>query len=269
MPEVESFAHLSPEVLTEYFKRIETRLRLVGKGEVKRGVKSSTVKTHWSKLNGYFSWLEAKHRIKVNPLKGIKPPHPIYEDPKSLQNSDIHRIYSAIVLKSQNSFLLRRDTMMVSLLVYTGIRKSEFINLRVNDFDLVKMEVTIRASTSKSKNWRTLKIHPTLLLHLKEYFRERNNKGYKTEKLIVANRGDQGLSEEGLKHWITSLKLKSGVRFHLHQFRHTFACRLAEADVHPFKIQKMMGHTSLTMTLKYVRSMRTEYMGSDIIKIII
>jgi integrase len=112
-----------------------------------------------------------------------------------------------------------------------------------------------------------LKIHPTLFLHLKDYFKERKFRGLKTEHLLVAYRGDKGLTREGLKNWVARMCVKSGVRFHLHQLRHTFACKLAEADVHPFKIQKMMGHTSLAMTVKYVRSMRTENMEEDINKI--
>ena len=269
MPEISGTELLSQGMMVEYFKRIETRGRIVGKNIIKTGVKKSTIKTHWCKLNAFFGWMERKAYIQSNPLKEIKPPHPYYEDPKSLDSKDIHKVYSSIVLHSRNSLLLRRDTMMVSLLIYTGVRKSEFIGFQVRDVDLEKREITVRAETSKSKNNRVLKIHPTLLMHLKEYFKERKALGLKTEKLIVANRGDQGLTKEGIKHWVKSLTIKSGVRFHLHQFRHTFACRLAEADVHPFKIQKMMGHTSLVMTLKYVRSMRTENMEEDIGKIVV
>ena len=269
MPEISVFEDLTPEMLVQFFERIETRERIVGRNTIKTGVKNSTVKTQWSKLHVFFVWLEAKRLIKSNPLKSIKPPTPCYEDPRALEDKDIHRMYSAITLHSRNSLLLRRDLMMVSLLLYTGLRKNEFISLHVRDVDLDKREIVVRAESSKSRNRRVLKIHPTLALHLKDYFKERNSRSLKTEKLIIANRGDCGLTSEGLKHWVNTLIQKSGVRFHLHRFRHTFACKLAEADVHPFKIQKMMGHTSLVMTMKYVRSMRTENMEEDIQRITI
>ena len=70
-----------------------------------------------------------------------------------------------------------------------------------------------------------------------------------------------------LKHWVKSLIKKSGVKLHLHQFRHTFACKLAEADTNLFKIQKLMGHASITMTMKYARSLQTSDMADDIAKI--
>jgi integrase len=59
---------------------------------------------------------------------------------------------------------------------------------------------------------------------------------------------------------------KSGVKFYLHKFRHTFACKLDEKNINSFNIMKMMGHTSINMTSKYVRSMKTEDMGDDIRK---
>ena len=267
MPEIDSPNLLSPEMLVEFFRRIETRERIVGRGTIKTGVKNSTIKTQWSKLNVFFVWLERKGQIRENPLKGIKPPHPYYDDPKALDDADIHKVYAAITLRSSNSLVLRRDTMMISLLLYCGLRKGELISLQVRDIDLEKRELTVRSETSKSKNWRVLKMHPTLMMHAKDYFTERKNRGLKTGHLIVASKGDRGLTHEGLKHWVTALNEKSSVRFHLHQWRHTFACKLADADVHPFKIQKMMGHTSITMTIKYARSLKTENMESDIGKI--
>lgn len=267
MPEVTEIDLLSPEMLVEFFKRIETRLRIVGRNTVKVGVKGSTIKTQHSKLNAFFAWLETKGYIKENPLKNIRPPYPVYDDPQSLTDEDIHRIYSAITSHSANTFILRRDTMIVSLLLYCGMRKGEFISLLVSDIDLYKREITIRGASSKSKKTRILKMHPTLLFHLHDYLNERKRRGLKTAYLIAANNADRGLSREGLKHWVKRINQKSGVTFHLHKFRHTFACKLAEADVHPFKIQKMMGHTSIAMTLKYARSMKTENMGEDISKI--
>jgi integrase/recombinase XerD len=267
MPEVTSIQFLTREMLVEFFKRIETRQRIVGRNTIKIGVKRSTIKTQWSKLNAFFAWLEKKNYILTNPLANIKPPYPIYDDPKALTDSEILKIYTAATLRSCNSLMLRRDTMMISLLLYCGLRKSELISLRVNDIDLEKREVNIRSETSKSKTTRILKLHPTLVLHIRDYLKERNSRGLKNENLIITNRADKGLTREGLKHWIKSLRGKSGVIFHLHRFRHTFACKLADADVHPFKIQKMMGHTSIVMTLKYVRSMKTEYMQDDINKI--
>ncbi len=267
MPEVSSTELLTSEMLNEFFKRVQTRQRIIGKDILKTGVKNSTIKTQWNKLNAFFKWLKNKGYIRENPLKNIMPPRVIYDDFRKLEDTDVRKLYSAITLTSINALTLRRDTLMISLLLFCGLRKSEFISLRVTDIDLQKREITIRAETSKSKKVRVLKMHPTLVLHLTDYLKARNAHNLKTEHLIVSNRGDAGLTVEGLKHWTQNLIKKSGVQFHLHRFRHSFACKLAEANVNFFKIQKMMGHSDIGTTMKYVRSMRTEDMGDDIGKI--
>lgn len=265
MPEVSATGELSPEMLNLFFKRIKTRTRIIGRNTLKTGVKNSTIKTQFSKLIVFFEWLCKKGYLEQNPLRNIKAPQVNYDDFRRLEDEEINKIYSAIVRCSNNALLLRRDTVMVSLLLFCGIRKGEFVSLQVKDVDIEKKEIIVRGETSKSKRTRVLKLHPTLLLHLKDYFRERKN--LKSEWLIVSNRGDSGLTREGLKHWVKSIVDKSGVNFHLHAFRHTFACKLAESDVNIFKIQKMMGHQNITMTMKYSRSLQTEDMEEDIGKI--
>ena len=266
MPEVSSIEYLTPEMLTEFFKRIETRQRVVG-NSITSGVKKSTIRTFWFKLHVFFVWLHKRGYIEENPLKTIKPPQVEYIDFRRLTDREIHKIYAAIVCHSANSFMMRRDTAMISLLLYCGLRKGEFVSLQIRDIDLYKNEIIIRGETSKSKRTRILKIHPTLALHLKDYIKERNVNGLKTEHLFASIKKDCGLTVFGLKHWVDTLIKKSGIDFHLHQFRHTFACKLAEANVNVFKIQKMMGHTDIAMTMKYVRSLRTEDMENDINKI--
>lgn len=267
LPEVDTAELLTPVMLNDFFKRIQTRQRIIGKNTIKTGVKKSTVKTQWSKLNAFFEWLYRKNHIQQNPLKHIRPPRVYYDDFRKLEDSDIRKIYAAITLHSPNSFLLRRDTVMVSLLLFCGLRKGELLSLLVSDVDMEKREITIRKETSKSVYTRIIKMHPSLVMNLKEYIRERNGKRCKTACLITSSKEDEGLTADGLKHWVNSLIAKSGVKFHLHRFRHTFACKLAEADVSLFKIQRMMGHSDIKMTMRYARSLKTENMDDDIGKI--
>jgi len=266
VPEITSIDLLSKDMLNEYFKRIKTRDRKLG-NKIVSGVKISTIKTHWAKLNVFFKWLKENNHIIENPLKGIKPPRVTYNNFKRLNDDEINKIYSAIVNHSTSPLMARRDTLMISLLFYTGVRKGEFISLQIKDIDKYKKLIGIRAETSKSKEPRDIPIHPTLLLHLEEYLKERKSLGYKSEFLIVSLTNDRGLSREGLKHWVNKIIEISGVKFHLHQFRHTFACKLTEARVPTASLQKLMGHIDIRMTARYTRSLKAEDMGMEIDKI--
>jgi integrase/recombinase XerD len=267
MPEVVYVESLTPDIMKEFFKRIETREKIVGKNNVKSGIRDSTVKTYWNKLNSYFQWLLANSNIQKSPLENIQPPEPTYDNNLALETCDIEKIFTAITLHSQNALLLRRDMLIVNILLFCGVRKGEFISLQVRDIDFEKAMLTVRGETSKSKKTRHIPIHRTLMLHLMEYITERNKRRYKTPYLIVSSNGDSRLTVHGLKHWVDRLNELSGVKFHLHRFRHTFACNLAMANVGLIKIQKLMGHADPKMTATYLRSISTEDLRDDINKL--
>ncbi len=264
MPELASLEMLTTQMMTQFFKRLQTRERIVGVKTKKVGVKDSTIKTYWSRLNTFFDWLQPRGYIKENPLKAITPPTPIYDDKRAIVKSDIEKVIAAVSLHSPNSLTSKRDMAMIFLLLYAGLRKGEFISLHVKDIDMENQLITIRGETSKSKVTHQVPIHPMLLFHLKEYIAERNKKKYKTEYLIVSTTTDKGLSRDGLKHWVTRLNALSGVDFHLHQFRHSFACNLALQNTSAVKIQKLMGHADLRMTMTYLRSLNVADMDQDI-----
>jgi integrase/recombinase XerD len=264
MPEVTSPQALTVGMLNEFFKRIRTRVRTVGRDTRVVGLNDSTVKTYASKLNVFFEWMVQRNIKRDNPLRLVKIPRPKYTDSRALESEDIQKVYAAIALHSRSTLMLKRDTLMVSLLYFCGLRLGEFISLKVTDIDMRRQLLTVRAETSKSKNVRHLPINTILLFHLKEYFEERNRCGKRTVNLIVSTESDSGLSRHGLKHWVKKLIMLSGVKFHLHRFRHSFACALAEKNVNIVKIQKFMGHSDPRMTSVYLRSIVCEDLREDI-----
>ncbi len=264
MYEVKNVEDLTTEMMNVFFKRIKTRTRIVGRNTPKVGLAHSTIKTYANKMNAFCEWLIVRNYMKENPLKTIKIPYPEYTDSRALSNEDIVKIISAVSLHPENTLIFKRDTMMLYLLFYCGLRKGELIGLRVIDVDREKRLLIVRPETSKSKKTRYVPINPTLLFHINEYIQERNNKGYKTSSLIVSSSRDEGLTTHGVKHWVKKLIKTSGVKFHIHRFRHSFACNLAKGNTGISKIQKVMGHADPRMTSSYLRSIKAEDCRDDI-----
>ena len=268
MPEIVFANQLSTSALTKFFKTLEVRKRIVGKNTEKVGVRASTVMTYWSKLRSFFRWLVDEGKIEKTPLPDkSRPQEPIYDNSPALTREEIDRIQSMISLHAKNSLLLRRDCAIATLLLLTGLRKNELVSLQVSDIDMQKDIVVVRGETSKSKRTRKLPLHPLVKAQLKEYFSERKQKGYKTQYLFVSNNKDAGLSVHGMKHWVKRLNNLTGIDFHLHQFRHSFACLLAKNGASSFGIQKLMGHTDLRMTERYLRSLGVEELRDEVYKL--
>ena len=264
MPEVVSTKELTKGMMNEFFKRIETRKRIVGRNTIKTGVKNSTIYTYWSKLNCFLGWLYANKHIKENFMLEIKPPEPVYDDDRALEKNDILKIITAITLRSPNALILKRHMLMINILLFCGIRRGEFVALQVRDIDMENHLLTVRPETSKSKRMRRIPLNPTVMMHMREYINERNKLNYKTPHLIVSSTEDRGLTVHGVKHCIKKLEDLSGVDFHMHRFRHSFACNLAKQNTEAIAIQKLLGHKDLEMTQKYLRSLKAEDFRDDV-----
>src|SRR5260221_14621041 len=90
MPHV-SLETLSSNTIIDFFKILQERKRIAGKGTYKIGVKKSTVATYWSKLNSFFEWLNQKKYIRANPFATLSYPTPSYEDKKFLKKEDVEK----------------------------------------------------------------------------------------------------------------------------------------------------------------------------------
>ena len=256
MPEVKDIDDLKPYMLSEFYKR------LAKKNEIKEGeLKISTIRTYYNKLMSFFRWLENYGYIEQGKLsmKVVKPPNPTYEEEKALKPKDISQVLAAITLHGiQDPFMYQRDMCIILILMYTGVRKGELLGLRVHDIDFSNNSLFVNGKTSKSKKSRNIPMHYSLATQLKNYLKYRKERGHCTDALIVSTKNDSGFTEHGLKHWVEKYKSLSGIDFHIHRFRHSFACELAKKGADIISIMKALGHSSTKMTERYLRSISPE-----------
>ena len=261
-----SASDLTPKTMTEFFRRLETRHRIVGRGIKKVGVKKSTIATYRSKLNRFFQWLETKGLIAKNPFSLLQYPDVRYEDREFLERRDIQKIFTALALGvvQQNSFVQKRNLAIFATLLYTGVRKGELLSLRITDLDIQRRELTVSAETSKSRIRRIVPISTELMKLLRDYLTERIRRRLTTPYLFASSARDDRLSADGLKHLIKSVQKTSGVKFHVHQFRHTFAVNVLNNGSDVAKLKQLLGHRDIRMTATYLRCLPTSAMRGDV-----
>lgn len=261
-----TIAQLTPAAMTEFLRRLDRRSRHRPEGGQATGVKTSTVATYRSKLNRFFVWLKANGHIAVNPFEGMPYPHVSYEDKKFLGRSEVERIFAAVILTAawRTRFLRQRNIVLFSLLLYTGLRKGELLGLRITDLDMNRLEIAVRAETSKSRLWRVVPINSKLCLALEDYLEERRRRQHTSEYLFVSGSGDQPFTADGLKHLVLHVRRLSGVQFHVHQFRHTFAVNFLNQGGDIAKLKQLLGHRDIRMTCSYLRCLPTSAMRADV-----
>lgn len=253
---------LTPEAMTEFFRRIETRPRLVGRREV-AGVTASTVATHRGKLGRFFSWLAGKGYLASNPFAAMPYPRVNYDDRQYLAKEDVEKIMAALALGGRTRFQRRRDLALIATLLYAGLRRGELLGLRIGDVNIDRREMLVRAATSKSRSSRVVPTSSALCQALEDYLAERRKLPLTTPQLFVSGAGEP-LTLHGLKHLTERIASRSCVRFHLHQFRHTFAINFLHQSGDVAKLQQLLGHRDIRMTSGYLRVLPTAAMRGNI-----
>lgn len=254
---------ISPQSISRFFKLLHERKRVVGKGVIKVGIRPSTVILYHSRLMCFFEWMHRYTYISMNPFRTVKVRREQNTDIAFLSKHHIEKIIAAAYLHYETDTCIQtRNVLIIYLLLFCGLRKGELLGLQVRDIDIHKKVLTVRAEHSKSCRMRMIPLHSTILIHLKRYMQLRMR--YTTPSLLVTMRGDHGLGMNGFNNLIKSLGAQSGVRFHAHQFRHTFAVNFLKTNNNVVKLKQLMGHTNICMTLVYLRCLPVHELRGDI-----
>jgi integrase len=135
----------------------------------------------------------------------------------------------------------RRNKNLILVLGYTGMRKSELLNLIVNDVDFNNH--TIRIRQGKGKRDRTLPMADRIVVSLREQCADKS----------AHDRVFDNLNARSVYRIITGLAKACGLEgFHPHSLRHWFGTQLIERGASLRVVQELMGHRSLETTSIYL-----------------
>jgi site-specific recombinase XerD len=131
-----------------------------------------------------------------------------------------------------------------------GLRVSEVVNLKPSDIDSSRM--MIRVEQAKGAKDRYTILSPRLLEELRLYW-----KLYKPRTWLFPSRRDPNRKMDittAQKVYYQAKRRANITRGHaIHTLRHCFATHLLEAGVDLRTIQSLMGHSSITTTMRYLQ----------------
>lgn len=146
----------------------------------------------------------------------------------------------------------RRLHLLLLFLLDTGARISEALALRVCDFDLDNMLVTINGKGRKQR------VIPFSFELRKALFRFVKDFGRKLHLRLFASRNETALQPRNMLRAVKALCKRLGFtapRRTLHACRHTFAVNYIRRGGSVFHLQKCLGHSTLEMTRRYANLM--------------
>jgi len=147
-----------------------------------------------------------------------------------------------------------RDRMLLTLIYACGLRRDEARMLKTGDIDGPRESLHVRRG--KGGKPRVLPLTAERLDQLRAYWRsERIGKpGHDSPWLFMAARPAEPMSKSLALHVYNRAVRAAGVKRKggLHVLRHSFATHLLEAGVEITVVQRLLGHTSLATTARYL-----------------
>ena len=213
-----------------------------------KNLKASSIQLHISVLKVFFEFLENESIIENNPCKQIKFQSK-YNRRYPLSEGDIK------ILK--NNCKTIRDKTLIELLLTTGCRVSEVINIKISDIDFNTNSINI---IGKGNKQRVVLFNNKTKNLIKQNIKQSKNKEY----LFSAQKYPyQKLERFAVNAIIKKLSEGINTKVSPHIFRHTFATIALNKGMNIISIQKLMGHDNISTTQLYaeveMKNIRKQY----------
>ena len=200
---------------------------------------STTIDNIRRVLSSFFSWLEDEDYIIKSPIRRI---HRI-KTPTTVKE----------VLTDENLEKLRdeceniRDLSLIELLISTGMRVGELVNLNISNLNFEDRSCIVLGKGNKE---REVYFDAKTKLHLKEYISKRTDTN---DALFVSLREPhQRLSISGIELIVRNLGVNTNInKVHPHKFRRTLATMAIDKGMPVEQVQKLLGHVKIETTMHY------------------
>jgi integrase/recombinase XerD len=213
-----------------------------------RGLKASGCNSTIQAINCYAHWANAGPDTKCG--SGCQHPKvPLLKVPQLvLPTFTAQQVRQLVAWKPKGKYQ-RRLHLIVLFLLDTGCRITEALTLRVRDLDMDNLLVTLDGKGRKQR------VVPFSFELRKALFRFVKDFGRKLDSLLFPNRSETLLGRRNVLRDVKLLCKRLGFNppaRTLHAFRHTMATSYIRRGGSVAALQRILGHSSITTTMRYV-----------------
>jgi len=144
---------------------------------------------------------------------------------------------------------VRLENACLFLLLHSGLRAGECVDVRIQDLDLPGQRLIVRQG--KGQRDRVVYLSAITCHAIQLYLLERPGQPH---DLLWRHQNGQPLSTDWLRSHVTRIGHAVGIApLFPHRLRHTCATRLVNAGMEITRIQKLLGHQMISTTMIYAR----------------
>lgn len=218
----------------------------------------------YAHLRSAFNFAVDWNKMEFNPFTRFKKPREVQSEDDVMSDVEFNYFLSQLPTITYSQRRFRR---IVTVAFETGTRLSEILNLDAAHVNLEAHIITIANSeykTTKSKRNRVLTLSGRALRAVEDQLSENAKYGEPVSccRLLFPNTLGSRLRVDTVSHLF-----KSEIRrvfpdrplLRFHSLRHSFGTKMAELNVPPTELKQYMGHSSLSVTERYVHPRKGYY----------
>ena len=214
--------------------------------QIAAGRKATTINRRLACLHSFFEYLAREQPTArwPNPVVGRR--HYLKMGsrlPRDVSDDDVARLFGVIERE--------RDLAMFGIMVGAGLRVGEVVTLRQQDVEAPNEsgQLARLRLCGKGDKERMVWLTPSVWAMLEAWLDIRPD--VESDDLFLNWRG-KVLSVAGVQYCLKQYCQTAEVDFSCHQLRHTFARRLAENGLPVDSLARLLGHSRLTTTQRYI-----------------
>lgn len=217
-----------------------------------KGNSSATIARRIGTAKRYFSFLVDIEVLDADPSVKLTAPKVVNKVEPTLTSDEIQRILAC----AKNP----RDKAIIATLASTGMRISELINIKLDDFDGNDVYII-----GKGNKRRLIHINDKAMGYINDYLKVRKDG---VDNLFVSNQHTPMLADN-INRTLKRLANKAGVEknIHNHSLRHLWATSMLDHGVSLERIQLCMGHSDISVTTRYARIRNERQVVHDVMEI--
>lgn len=220
---------MTTEILREYLSQYQE----------KSNCSKVTIDNIRRNLSSFFSWLEEEDYILKSPIRRIHKIRTKKVVKETISDENLERL--------RDHCSEKRDLAMIDLLISTGMRVGELVNLDIGDLDFEERECIVYGKGDKE---RKVYFDARTKLHLQSYLANRVDS--EPALFVSLNKPFQRLKISGVEIRLRELGRRLEItNIHPHKFRRTMATRAIDKGMPIEQVQKLLGHQQIDTTMHY------------------
>ena len=211
------------------------------------GYKAATYNTKINSITNFNSYMKEKGIIEKDIIFG--------KDKIGLSGNREVEIYSEDEMKLIEAYIESdrispRDNLLVKMLKELGVRVSELTNLRLEDIDVVGLQVEVQGKNNKR---RTLPIKSSLASTISSYIsNDRKNNKYSSSPYLFVSERSGKLHRNTVLAVVKKAGKEVGIKeCYCHKFRHSLATNMSRNNVPIQVIQAFLGHSEIQTSIDF------------------